>query len=488
MKSVVQSNISWFMLLYIFGILLSCAMEDNKTTTKNYSVKQLQNDFIGLWKNPQKYVEFQLNADKTSQPDAGGLYELLPYYQKINPLGKKTNYAIQWCDFENKWQLIEVNPLGLFASLNNEVSTIATLLEGDHFSKPTKADIKAYTTYEQMKSVVKTLGEQNKELKMKIIKMENEAALVQTENEKLKTSVREKNEKLKKFKVYAQKANEVNELKIEQCKQTFKDYQQNLEEMELLKSNLKEKDIQINNKNESIGALGKQIGSLSYQLSMSEDLEKQFKSLEKDVERQRAQRKQKNENLKTCEDKVHKLEVLLRPRTQKNNDRIVELELKIEFQQEQINTLQNKLHMSEEFIQKQNEDIETNLQMTHFNKMWKNEKKDMGEELNDLRNELVIIKKDHETNKDFKRKSELQQTVIDWYTQEQIELYKKLEKQQQLLDKQESVLYLYLNEYNQKLEYQQELLNKQESVINLFFNNKNDTREKGQNTDDCDNQ
>jgi len=64
-------------------------MEENKHETKIYSLKQLQNDFIGLWKNPQKYVEFQLNAQQTSRPDAGGLYELLPYYQKINPLGEK---------------------------------------------------------------------------------------------------------------------------------------------------------------------------------------------------------------------------------------------------------------------------------------------------------------------------------------------------------------------------------------------------------------
>lgn len=91
-----------------------------------------------------KYVEFQLNAEGTSQPDAGGLYELRPYYQKINALGEKTNYAIQWCAFENKWQLVEANQIGLIPSLDNELSTIATLLEGDQFSKPTKADIKAY--------------------------------------------------------------------------------------------------------------------------------------------------------------------------------------------------------------------------------------------------------------------------------------------------------------------------------------------------------
>merc|ERR1712034_240107 len=154
--------------------------EENKTKIKSYSVNQLQNDFIGLKKNPQKYVEFQLNGENTTHPDAGGLYELLPYYQKINPLGEKANYAIQWCDFENKWQLIKVNPLGDLPRLDVEQTTIATLLEGDQFSKPTDADIKAYTTYEQMKSAVKTVGEKNKELKIKIVETEKEISRVQT--------------------------------------------------------------------------------------------------------------------------------------------------------------------------------------------------------------------------------------------------------------------------------------------------------------------
>merc|ERR1711925_59446 len=95
-------------------------------------------------------------------------------------------------------------------------------------------------------------GEQNKELKLKIIEMENQIALVQIENENIKTSVREKYEKFKKLKVYAQNADEANELKTEEYKKIYEEYQQNLEEMELLKSNLKEKEIQINSKNKSM--------------------------------------------------------------------------------------------------------------------------------------------------------------------------------------------------------------------------------------------
>jgi len=182
MKSLCKSNLSWFMLLYVFRIILTLAMIENKTKINSYSVNQLQHDFIKLKKNPQKYVEFQLNAENTTNSDAGGLYELLPYYQKINPLGDKTNYGIQWCDFTKQWQLIKINPLGALHRLDVEETNIATLLEGDQFSRPTNADIKAYTTYEKMKSVVRSVGEINKEQKIKIIKMEKEVDHVQTKS------------------------------------------------------------------------------------------------------------------------------------------------------------------------------------------------------------------------------------------------------------------------------------------------------------------
>jgi len=187
MKSLFRSNLFWFILLSLFGILLSYGMEQNKTKINTYSLKQIQNDFIGIRKNPQKYVEFQLNAEMTMYPDAGGLYELLPYYQKINPLGEKANHGIQWCDFTKQWKLIKVTPLGLFQSLDNELSTIATLLEDDEFSRPTNVDIKTYTTYETLRTYIKEVGQYNKELKMKIGEMENEITALHIENEKVKT-------------------------------------------------------------------------------------------------------------------------------------------------------------------------------------------------------------------------------------------------------------------------------------------------------------
>jgi hypothetical protein len=212
------------------------------------------------------------------------------------------------------------------------VSTIATLLEGDHFSRPTKADIKAYTTYEQMKSAVNTVGIKNKELKIKIIEMENEVSLAHAENEKLKTSLRGKIEAFRILKVYTQKANEANELKTEQYKKTFEEYQQNLQEMELLKLNLNKKEIQILNNNESIVALQKLNGCQSYQLSMVEEHEQQFKRLQKDAARSSAELKQKTEKFAAYENKICELEALLI----KKNEKICYLQQKTLEQEDQV--------------------------------------------------------------------------------------------------------------------------------------------------------
>jgi len=327
MKSLFKSNISWFVFLYLFGFPLPYAMEENETNINIYSVNQLQNDFIGLKKNPQKYVKFHLNAETTAYPDAGGLYELLPYYQKINPLGEKTNYAIQWCDFEKKWQLIKVNPLGDLPRLNVEQTTIATLLEGDQFSRPTNADIKAYTTYEQMKSAVKIVGEKNKELKMKIIEMEEEIIRVQTKKNDEITSIQEKNEKLqeilakikeqnKKFKIYALEQNNIAKKANEQNKIQAEENQKILKQLENLTSNLKETKIQIEKKNEENRALEFHKGDLAYKLDHAKEFEQKFLSLEKEIKPLKAQIKclqaEIKENLKQWDIRTDDMQNILK--------------------------------------------------------------------------------------------------------------------------------------------------------------------------------
>jgi len=304
MKSLFKSNLFWFMLLYVFRIALTLAMIENKTEINSYSVHQLQNDFIKLKKNPQKYVEFQLNAENTANPDAGGLYELLPYYQKINPLGEKANYGIQWCDFTKQWQLIKINPLGALRRLDVEETNIATLLEGDQFSRPTNADIKAYTTHEQMKLIVQTVGEINKEQKMKIIEMEKEQTKSKVEiaserqkyeklEEKLTKSI-EQNQKYleqiqkfkaknQKFKAYALEQTYITEK--ENAKNTSKDqeYEKALEEIKELKLDLKEKQIKIEKQNKDNRALEYQKGDLAYKLSDASEFKQKFLSLEKET-------------------------------------------------------------------------------------------------------------------------------------------------------------------------------------------------------------
>merc|ERR1712034_42393 len=175
------------------------------------------------------------------------------------------------------------------------------------------------------KSVVKTVGEQNKELKIKMIEVENEIALVQTKNENFKAlakhrikSVQDKNEQLteklkksieqnEKWKAYAleqksivEKTNEVSKIKNEEHENT-------LEEIELLKTKLKEKEAQINKKNESMDALEKRIGGLSFDLDLAKEFEKKFKSVEKDAERQKNKIKEQAVDLKMYEESFYTL-------------------------------------------------------------------------------------------------------------------------------------------------------------------------------------
>merc|ERR1712034_141782 len=116
----------------------------------------------------------------------------------------------------------------------------------------TNADIKAYTTYEQMKSVVKTVGEKNKKLKIKIMEMEETIVRLQSKINDEITSAREENQKMH-------------------------------EDLENLTSNLKEKEIQITKKNEEKLALEYQKGDLAYKLSHAKEYEHKFLSLEKEA-------------------------------------------------------------------------------------------------------------------------------------------------------------------------------------------------------------
>jgi len=161
-----------------------------------------------------------------------------------------------------------------------------------------------------MKSVVKTVGEINKELKVTIIKMEEEIASAQEKYEKLeekliterieqkqkcKAYVLEQNQKSKvlleqnqKFKVYALDQKYIIEKVNEQKKMKTVEYEKILEEIEKLTSKLKEKEIQIETQNVQIEkqneenrALEYQKGDLSYKLSDASEFKQKFLSLGK---------------------------------------------------------------------------------------------------------------------------------------------------------------------------------------------------------------
>jgi len=293
MKSLFQSNISWLMFLYIFTGLLTYAMEENKTgVDHNYTVNKLQHNFTKLMKNPQKYVEFYLNTDDTlknsdyADSNAGGLYKLLPYYQKINILDEKENYAIKWCQYKKKYQLVKVNPFGdpPFNAKQTNIPTsfdaepIATFLQGDQFSRLTNADIKAYTTYEQMKLVVKMLSEENKQLKIHI------------------------GEKKTKFNAYDLEKKEIIDNANKLIETKTEENERLVEEVEKLKSNLKEKEKE--NKD-----LEKQKGGLEYKLSQEKEFEKKFLILEKETKPLKDIIKKYDTKFKKLETTLNKFEV-----------------------------------------------------------------------------------------------------------------------------------------------------------------------------------
>jgi len=469
MKPLFKSNLSWFMLLYLLKILLTNAMDENKPKINIYSVNQLQNDFIGLKKNPQKFVEFQLNAEKTAHPDAGGLYELLPYYQKINPLGEKANYAIQWCDFERKYQLIKINPLGDLRRLDVEETNIATLLEGDQFSRPINADIKAYTTYEQMKSVVKTVGEKNKELKIKIMEMEETIVRLQSKINDEITSAREANKKLeetfikikeqnKKLKAYALEQNNIANKVNEQNKIQGEENQKMHEDLENLTSNLKEKEIQITKKNEEKLALEYQKGDLAYKLSDAKEYEHKFLSLEKEAKVLKSQIKydqekikQWNETSKQWELETGALQIIfnrqldeIQSLTQKlkscNNQNKIKRDEKIQALTQELKLCNDENEMRKNTFKEYKNDKEMEMKLMQWN--WEK----------DLESSRQEIQRDIETyGNAIDEKNDVKiQKLKEIYNAETKQLEKEIYRQQELLDQQTKIINIQENDIKTK--------------------------------------
>jgi protein subunit release factor A len=160
--------------------------------------------------------------------------------------------------------------------------------------------MKAFITYENMKSVVKAVGENNKALKMKIIEMEKEIVHIKTISNEEIASAREANKNLeetltkvkeqnKKLKAYALEQKNIAKKENEQKKIQAEENQKILQEMESLTLNLKEREIQIEKKNEENRALEFQKGDLAYKLDYVKEYEQKFLSLEKEIKPLKAQ-------------------------------------------------------------------------------------------------------------------------------------------------------------------------------------------------------
>jgi len=133
-KNVYNSKLSWLILIYIFGILLSYAMQEKIIHTP----ENLQSDFEDLANNPEKYVDFDL--DDTLYTDATGFYRLLPYYQKVNTKG--INYLIQWNPLENRWQLMNTEVLDSFQILHRQLEVDEIKRRKESFSCDTLQNYK----------------------------------------------------------------------------------------------------------------------------------------------------------------------------------------------------------------------------------------------------------------------------------------------------------------------------------------------------------
>jgi len=467
MKSSFKSKISWFILLSLFGFSLPYAMEENQIKINIYSVNQLQNDFIALKKNPQKYVKFHLNAEKTIYSDAGGLYELLPYYQKINPLGEKVNYKIQWCDFEKQFQLIKVNPLGDLPRLNVEQTTIATLLEGDQFSRPTNADIRAYTTYEQMKENIKKLGKTNKELKLKIMETEEESfrtkttandeiASLQKTNEKLKEILTKIKEQNKKFKVYALEQNNIAKKESEQNKIQAEENLKILNELENLTSNLKEKEIQIEKKNEENRALEYQKGDLSYKLNHAIENEQILMSLAKEVDPLKAEIKLlqvlSKETIKQWDIRTEKMKIILNKNTSE-----------MQTKNEEITKLNKELTIAKN----DKEVFKSTFQKFKINKQSEIDKmKNWHKEMEEAQIQIQDLEK---IQKEMLEKNEIEMKKLNTnYDAETMQLKHEIGCQQDLLHKQSEVINILENNRNCKdlgFKMQKELIENNDARI-----------------------
>merc|ERR1711925_49061 len=114
-------------------------------------------------------------------------------------------------------------------------------------------------------------------------KANNKISDVQETNEKLEEILAKIKKQNTKLKAYALEQNNIAKKENEEKKIQAEENEKILKELENLTSNLKEKEIQIEKKNEENRALEIQKGDLAYKLSNLKEYEHKFLSLEKEI-------------------------------------------------------------------------------------------------------------------------------------------------------------------------------------------------------------
>jgi hypothetical protein len=176
--------------------------DDKKDMIEYTSKKDLEDNFIHHWKNPEKYAAFKFN-DETF-PNASGFYALRPYYQKLKICAKETqDYAIEYSWYDKQWKLIR-NPFceSIVENLSLGDNTIASLLSGEEFSYVNNVDedISAFKTFKDVVSKNKRAGEKIKELQQEIksLRIGNDDLL--KTNDKLNNQLIDESKELKTLK------------------------------------------------------------------------------------------------------------------------------------------------------------------------------------------------------------------------------------------------------------------------------------------------
>jgi chromosome segregation ATPase len=192
---------------------------------------------------------------------------------------------------------------------------------------------------------------------MKVAEMEKEISHLNIQNKKIKTSAKEKiNSAHSKFEDLQNKLNKITKkneeleaIAVEEKNIAEKDkikeneYQKILEEIENLKFNLEQKEIQIAEQKKSIASLKDRENGLSYQLSIHKDYENQLPGLKKEIQKQKLESKKKDEKFQEIESKQFAVLKSLKEKLKKSEFEVLGLQAELRVKDAAIKSLQTAI-------------------------------------------------------------------------------------------------------------------------------------------------